>query len=221
MKPLYEYINETLIKNRNSDGLEVIYAMREGIDLKSITEEEFVQMMMEDAKDAYESYKQNHKLIDQILRQREQYIKSQTDRAIRYAEAKWKTEKKRQEYIEKAKELIKKEVDNQWFNRDRGVCFRALTYISNDYPGCADVNAVDLRERDLKSLLNELRRSKWWVGATGWKFTARSWKGDTRCNGLFVEPISNSFSWDEYRKERKESDDAISSWLSDLKYFGD
>lgn len=220
MKPLYEYINETLIKNRNSDGEEVIYAMREGIDLKSITEEEFVQMMMEDAKDAYESYKQNHKIVDQILRQRERYIKTQTDRAIKYAESKWKTEKKRQEYIEKAKELIMKEVDNQWFNRDRGACFRALTYISNSHPGCADVNAVDLRERDLKSLLNELRRSEWWVGATGWKFTARSWKDD-RCNGLYIEPISKSFSWDKYREEWQRVTDAISSWLSDLKYFGD
>lgn len=221
MKPLYEYINETLIKNRNSNGLEVIYAMREGIDLKSITEEEFVQMMMEDAKDANESYKQDHKLMDQVLRLSKQYINNQIDSAIRYAEAKWKTEKKRQEYIEKAKELINKEVDNQWFNKDRGVGFLALTYISNDYPGCALVNAVNLRERDLKSLLNELRRSKWWVGATGWKFTARSWKGDPRCNGLFVEPISNSFSWNEYRKELIASSDAISSWLSDLKHFGD
>lgn len=84
-----------------SEYCKITLVKRENVNCSSITEDEFVRMMFSDILEAEENYNKLYcpDYVADIIRHFEYILQSTRNRAIKYAEKKWKTDKKRNEYV--------------------------------------------------------------------------------------------------------------------------
>ena len=182
------------------------------INCKDLTKDEFVKLMKEDLEIAYQKHYDIFYPIEFARHQNwiNNHKKYLLKEATKYAEKKWKTENRRQEYINNV-------ISNF---EDKEFSFNNITFFDFDVnPGS---NAISdnciIRYNELKKLNNcfeEVKDNKYFKSAIGWNLV--DYHGfRPQIELILPEEMENS-----YKEEEKLLEKAISNFYSNTTYFGD
>ena len=214
------------ILNANSSYPTVVLTSVE-INCSSITEDEFIDTIKKYLAEANKAYKE---LVVPKYKEfiTEQYINNlefSLKRAKTYAENKWKTEKRRNQYIEEVKANAKKDYDNR---------LSKLENISIDFfdfdGNCGTVNGInsnciirnDVTDKQLKACFNTLQATRYFNKAIGLEF---KYDANQRTYTYSFRPSIELVLPEEVEKvavkERENLEKCISSFYSSNNYTGD
>ena len=200
------------------------------VDLGTITFEDFKNELMADFNNACELYDEINKAGNKAAKQH--IFDYKMKEAQKYAELKWKTEKRRNQYIEERRKQI---LENLETNRSWEVTSKGIFFDFDPNPGANFIPGVNIIKRNVFNEENEefLRRafknlvnSKYFRKAKGWKFRYQG------SNEKSLHPYSSAFRpsieliLDEnvqrqLEAEEKSLADAIHSFYSRSNYWGD
>lgn len=194
------------------------------IDCSNITEDEFISSMFSDLLEAQEKYDELYipEWENNKLKNFYNQIESVRNYATKIAEKKWKTEKKRNAYIEREVKKARKEYkfDSFYYN---------LSYFDFDVnPGDMSIsgNCV-LSYRDLT--LNKLRRcfedvkdNKYFKKAKGWTLTYKCSENSYRTSSrpqikLIVDPETEA----QMKHDEEVLTNAVNEFYEGCQYWGD
>ena len=186
---------------------------RENIKCSELTKEQFVSMMMEDLKNAPIKSKEifRPELEAQFYHTQEQHREYVEKRAREYACKKWKTDKRRDQYV---LDVLAKEKTNIFE-------FRPVSYFDfklNPFSNSISDNCilrVNTTEEKLGRCFDEICNNKYFVAATGWKLV------ETRNSRSQVKLIMPEEMNEMYRKEEESLYNAISNFYAGSNYWGD
>ena len=225
MKSLNRYINEAaeleLIKTEYREYGVVTLVRREDIDCANISKEDFVKFIGEDLKTAVDEY---CKIAQPINDQRKkELVERDVEAAIKFAEKKWKTAKKRNEYIENARK--NSEAKKWWLDDPKRIFF--------DFkPDKGDMGINDVcilrgegtNEQQLEKCYEEVKDSKYFKKATGWAFKYESRQKDkisTYAFRPYVDLLLDESTRAEQKRDEEKLANAIQSFYSNSDYWGD
>lgn len=189
------------------------------VDCKNLSKEEFVKMMHIDMMQAQVNYDNRH--YHEALESHKKYINDKLERekhyAIEYAFKKWKTEKKRNAYINKA--IIKSEEES----RNIKINYSTITFFDFDFnPGDNGISGdcvVDFT-KDTTTVLKSLERcfdtikdNKYFKNASGWKLVSSS--------RPYVELILPEELEKMFHDEKNALAESIRKFYENTTYFGD
>ena len=188
------------------------------IDVKSLSKEDFVNLLYEDFLKAVE----NHKDILNVAWEasRDERMLKVRAAAYKYAEAKWKRESRKSSYIET-------EVNNEFWKEYP--VYWVVSYFDFDinfgtqnYTTSIDKNSKSIIERIYDELHENDFRLKFFNAATGWQFVIDE-KADKF--GYYGRPWIQFILPEELNKEIKANEkklaDAINNFYKGCKYWGD
>ena len=214
------------ILNANSSYPTVVLTSVE-MNCSSITESEFIDTINKCLAEANKEYKE---LVVPKYKKfiTEQYINNlefSLKRAKTYAESKWKTEKRRNQYIEEVKANAKKDYDNR---------LSKLENISIDFfdfdGNCGTINGInsnciirkDVTDKQLKACFNTLQATRYFNKAIGLEF---KYDANQRTYTYSFRPSIELVLPEEVEKvatkERENLEKCISSFYSSNNYTGD
>lgn len=194
------------------------------IDCNNITEDEFVKAMFSDMLEAEEKYNDLYipEWINKQIEQFNLYMNRAKNNAENFAKNKWKTEKKRTDYIN----LI---VTTASATYEPSTFFERLSFFDFDVnPGdngisgncCLSYN--NLTFNALARCFNEIKNNKYFKQATGWKL---SYEHDEKsCRTLSrpqIKLIVSKEVEDQMIKDAKALGESICNFYKNCRYFGD
>lgn len=224
MKSLNNYINEAaefeLIKTEYREYGVVTLARRENVKCASLSKEKFVKMIAEDLNTAIEEYSKIVKpLNDERLKE---FIEREVRMATKFAEKKWKTQKKRDEYIENAR---KNAQDKKWYLEDpKRIFFDFKPDKGNMGIPEVCILKADSDESQLEKCYDEIKNSKYFKNATGWAFKYESnskEKITTYAFRPYVDLLLDETSREEQKRDEENLTKAVQSFYSNSNYWGD
>ncbi len=184
------------------------------IDCSNLTLDEFVNFMSEDLESAVKAYDEYWLPIyeERHKKYMEGYRKSVLRVSTQYAENKWKTEKKRKEYIDKKMSEIE----------DKSFFYPHLTFFDIDLnPGDNGISddcilkCNEINKNTIGRCFNKIKDNKYFLKATGWILEDHhGFRPQIRL--ILPDEVQNEFD-----KERKDLEDAICRFYSGTTYFGD
>lgn len=186
---------------------------RKNIKCSELTKEHFVTMMMEDLKNSVIKSEEifRPKLEAQFYHNQEQHKEYVEKRAREYACKKWKTDKKRDQYV---LDVLAKERANAFE-------FRPVSYFDfNLNPTCNYISGncvlnVDTTPKELERCFDEIKDNKYFLLAIGWELIEiRSFRSQIK---LIMPDEMNAM----YRKEKEGLSEAISKFYAGSNYWGD
>ena len=189
------------------------------VDCKNLSKDEFVNMMLTDTAQAKKNYDDAHynKELESHYKYIEEKIERDKLRAIEYACKKWKTEKKRNEYVNKMMVESEKESKNIrfWYN--------GITFFDFDFnPGDNGIsgNCVVSIDKDvatvtraLECCFDEIKDNKYFKEALGWKLLSSS--------RPYVELILPEEFEKMFHDEEEALCESIRKFYANTYYFGD
>ena len=188
------------------------------IDVKSLSKEDFVNLLYEDFLKAVENHKDILNTVWKASRD-ERMLKVRAA-AYKYAEAKWKRESRKSSYIEtEVNKEFWKEYPAYWIASyfDFDVNFGTKNYTTSIRKNSETIIAQiydELHENDF--------RLKFFNAATGWEFIINE-KEDKL--GYYGRPYIQFILSEELNKEieanKKKLADDINNFYKDCKYWGD
>ena len=194
------------------------------IDCSTITEEEFVRAMFSDILEAEEKYNELYtpEHIAGILDYYDYTIRTTKERATKYAEKKWKTEQKRNEYIQSE---IKKARENYKIDR----FYYDLSFFDFDVnPGEMGLSGnccISIRELTIKKLINcfnEVKDNKYFKKAKGWRLTyecpENSYRAAFRPQ---IKLIVDDETQAQMDQDAKNLTDSVNKFYEGCTYWGD
>lgn len=210
MEPLYNYLREAV--EINSDGYyrTVTLVRRENIKCAELTADQFVEMMWEDLENALDEYKNlNH---GEAIERHKEYVERRVKEAEAFAAKKWKTDKRRQEYIDRAKFNAE---NDTWHLREKGIAFDFHPGVDNGIPGVCILSPTNVTEQQLKACFDKVSAAKWWKKGTGWALKYKCAKDSFR-NSFRGEVVllMDESSTAERKQEQKSLDNAIQAWYN-------
>jgi len=221
MQPLINYVREAVQIDKTSKGYRTVTILRhEDIDIPNLSKEEFIRLMKEDLQKAQAEYS---KLVaPENERSKQRYIEYRLNDARNFAERKWKTERKRQEYIKNAEERIRKEAER--FGSSDDMFWDFKPHVDNGIPGVCILRA-DTGDNQLARCYEEWVTSKWWKKGTGWafKYECRD-KSLISCFRPWIDLLMDESSTAERKREQQNLDQAIADWYASVPsggYTGD
>lgn len=207
MEPLISYINEAIEINKNEYYRTVTLLRHENIDCPNLTVDEFVEMMHQDLEKALDEYK--NAIHGEIKQDHKSYVEYRTKEAEEFAAKKWKTDKRRQEYVKRA--IFNAENDT-WRLREAGIFFDFRPDIDVASPQVCTISPSS-SDKDLALCFKEVSKSKWWQKATGWVFKYECDKKTLRYSFRpRIDLIMDESSTAERKREKEALDNAISAW---------
>ena len=224
MKSITEYIAEAAefekIKTQYREYAVVTLVRRENINCASLTEEEFVKIMGDDLKSAINEYVEIVKPLNEKAKQR--HIEYKIKTATKYAEKKWKTQKKRDEYIEN----IRKNAESEgWYMSDPKRIFFDFD-VDKGSQGISSVcilkNETD--EKQLKQCFEEVKNNRYFKKATGWAFKYESNSKEemsTYCFRPYVDLLLDETTRAEQKRDEENLTQAIQNFYANSNYWGD
>lgn len=194
------------------------------IDCSKITAEEFVSSMFSDFLEAQEKYDELYvpEWVDNKIKSFYSYIESTKNKAIKYAEKKWKTEKKRNMFINSAIDHAKRDYKwNSWYYNLGFFDFNVEPWkISLSGNCCIGYN--DLTFEKLLRCFNEVKDNKYFKQAKGWKLTYEASENSYRCS---FRPQIKLIVNDEVAAQMKKDEDdlttAVNKFYENCHYWGD
>ena len=214
------------ILNANSSYPTVVLTSVE-MNCSSITEDEFIDTIKKYLAEANKEYKELvvPKYKEFIAKQYINNLEFSIKRAKMYAESKWKTEKRRNQYIEEVKANAKKDYDNR---------LSKLENISIDFfdfdGNCGTINGInsnciirnDVTDKQLKACFNTLQATRYFNKAIGLEF---KYDANQRTYTYSFRPSIELVLPEEVEKvavkERENLEKCISSFYSSNNYTGD
>ena len=101
MKSLSNYLIEALQVERTNGSYRTVVLLRhEGINTSNLSKEEFIQLMKEDLQNAQALYSKEVRAARETTKPA--YMERKRQEAEEFANKKWKTDKRKQEYIDNA-----------------------------------------------------------------------------------------------------------------------
>lgn len=214
------------ILNANSSYPTVVLTSVE-MNCSSITESEFIDTINKCLAEANKEYKE---LVVPKYKKfiTEQYINNlefSLKRAKTYAESKWKTEKRRNQYIEEVKANAKKDYDNR-LSKLENVSIDFFDFDGN----CGTINGInsnciirkDVTDKQLKACFNTLQATRYFNKAIGLEF---KYDANQRTYTYSFRPSIELVLPEEVEKvatkERENLEKCISSFYSSNNYIGD
>ena len=214
------------ILNANSSYPTVVLTSVE-MNCSSITESEFIDTIKKYLAEANKEYKElvvpkyKEFITEQYINNLEFSIK----RAKMYAESKWKTEKRRNQYIEEVKANAKKDYDNR-LSKLENVSIDFFDFDGN----CGTINGInsnciirnDVTDKQLKACFNTLQATRYFNKAIGLEF---KYDANQRTYTYSFRPSIELVLPEEVEKvatkERENLEKCISSFYSSNNYTGD
>jgi len=208
---MYNYQTITLVSRNN-------------VNCANLSMDEFVQMMFSDILEAEENYNELYcrDYVAAILRNFESYVKSYHDAAVRYAEKKWKTEKKRNEYIVKETDAARSR-----YNRD--AYYYSLSFFDFDvHPDrnglsgdcCLSINSMNFNS--LRRCFEAVKDNYYFKNATGWKLEYEASENDHKvCFRPYITLIMPEKVKAEYEKAEKDLTESVRKFYEGCHYWGD
>lgn len=220
MKDINIFISESLEwEQTREDGYGVMTLVRhENLDLANLSEENFIKFILEDFKTAVEEYTKICKpLNDKRIQDRIEY---ETKAAIKYAEKKWKTQNKRDEYVEN----IKKNVANKkiYLEDPKRIFFDLKP--DKDQMGIRQECVINAKstEKTLKIAYEEMQKSEYFKKGTGWAFKYDSLGKD---KNYVLRPYIDILLDESARAEQKRDEETLSqsvkNFYKNSNYWGD
>ena len=213
MKTFENFLGEALEISEISGGYRIVTLLKhEGLDLVNMTEDDFVMLMSEDLKKAYQEYEQVR--TPERAANKMKAIEREIEYAQKYAERKWKTQKKRDEYMAEFKVNIEKRYAD--YGKTDRLFFDFKPEVGNGLPGVC-VLKPDTDERQLRACFDELVKSRWWKKGTGWAFKYEASKYDLATHFRpWIELIMSESDAAQRRKEQKMLDDSIAAYYDSV-----
>ena len=186
---------------------------RENIKCSELTKEQFVTMMMEDLKNSVIKSEEifRPELEAQFYHNQEQHREYVEKRAREYACKKWKTDKKRDQYV---LEVLSKEKTNVFE-------FRPVSYFDfklnphENYISGSCVLDVDTTPEKLGRCFDAIKDNKYFLSAIGWELIEeRNFRPQIK---LIMSDEMNEM----YRKEEEGLANAIAKFYAGSNYWGD
>lgn len=225
MKSLTEYINEELEFEKTDSGYyNVVLCRRENIDLSTISEEDFIKYMMEDLEKAGKEY------VDAVTpvraKEHEEYIEREIRKATKFAEKKWKTDKKRNEYIENIRKNV--EASPYWNNRKEpkpsDIWFDFKPDLGRmGIPSYCLLTPGKVTEKQLSQVYNEYKDNKFFKMGKGWAFKYET-SSEKYLNVSFRPWVDILMSDDDKAEQKREGEElaaAVRNFYKDTDYWGD
>ena len=218
MKNITEYINEALEIEDSTSSYRIVTLLRhENIKCGKLTEEEFCELIEADLKEAAKIYADARKPEKEAASKA--YMELRRKQLTEYAEKKWKTEKKRNEYIENAmanlnasRSLYDDKLDfvdfdvEPWENGIHGTCILHPSKIKAEAPRC----------------FADIKDNKYFKRATGWAIKYEANKDSLRsCFRPYIDLLGDESLKKEMAEDRKRLADAITSFYANTNYWGD
>lgn len=236
MKNLVDYINEAIEiePGKLNDYRTIVLKKRTDLNLTSLDKKEFVKMM-------YDDYKEACKEAENLLNKEHEDSKEERVAKVRaaaekYAAAKWKTEKRRQQYIDTAVANETSKERQYWgdvtsfdfdlsFGRENG----GSVVIRDKYGESAkktieriyDTLSVEKNKRNDGSEYDNYGNS-FWKDATGWAFKYTAHKNSyTSAFRPWVDLILSDTKKEEIKQNEYHLAKAINDFYSGTNYWGD
>ena len=194
------------------------------INCNTITVDDFVRAMFSDIIEAEEKY--NELYVPEWTANQIKYFESglnnARNNAIKYAEKKWKTQSKRDEYVEKT---IKEFRDNYKMNNH----YYNLGFFDFDInPGEMGIsgNCVlsisELTFDKLRRCFENIKDNEYFKKATGWILTYEAQDG-SYCSSFRpqIKLILDDETQKKMDKEAADLTDKVNSFYADVTYWGD
>jgi len=223
MKNLKDYIIESvdfeIIKN-NYKNYCVVTLVRREVDCKSISKEDFVKFIKEDLQKAVNEYTEIVKPYNEA--RIKSHIDIEVKHAIVFAEKKWKTQKKRDEYIAN----VKKNAENQkLYLEDPKKIFFDFQPNKGDMGINYDcILRVNDSDEKLAKCYDEVKSSKYFNKATGWAFKYESSSKDKPSTYSFrpyVDLLLDESTRAEQKRDEEMLNKAIEDFYKNSNYWGD
>ena len=216
MKPLSNYLAEALeIEKTNGSYRTVVLLRHEGIETGKLTKEEFIELMKADLKKATSDYLKA--IRGDQERNKHDYMDRRRKEAEEFASKKWKTDAKRQQYIDNAMtnaESLYKDMDGSIFfdfKPDVGLGLPGVCILDDSTP-----------DSQLGMCFDKLAETKWWQYGTGWAF-----KYECHTNSLissfrpWIDLLMDESHTAERRRDQEHLDKAVSDYYAKATYTGD
>lgn len=190
-----------------------ILVTRENIVCSELTKEQFVTMMMEDLKKAPIKSEEifRPELEAEFYHNQELHLEYVEKRAREFASKKWKTDKRREQYV---MEILEKEQRKRYeFNAVSFFDFKLNPFSNGISDNC--ILRVNTTEEKLGRCFDEITNNKYWITATGWQLIEeRNFRSQIK---LIMPDEMNEL----YRKEEEGLANAIANFYAGSNYWGD
>ena len=190
----------------------------EGLDLASMTKDEFVKTMSEDLNLAQANYEELMK--EPMLKARAEYLERERERHTKFAKSKWKTEKRQNRYIEEM--MSKTEANGIYTNLSR-IYFdikpekgqMGISGYCSLYPGDP--------ESKIGRCFDEIKDSKYFRGGHGWAFRyeAHSMSFPISCCRPDIDILLPDDLAAEQKQDENSLNAAVAKFYEGTTYFGD
>ena len=194
------------------------------IDCSSITCDEFVKALFSDILAAEEQYNDQYipEWVASNVLHMKQSINSTKNYAINYANKKWKTERKRNEYISN---IVKNAINSYVLNS----YYETISFFDFDVnPGSNSISndcCLSISKLTFNSLIrcfNQIKDNKYFKHANGWRLTYTSMKDSFRnLSRPQIELIVDDDTKNEMDNDRDCLTKAINEFYKGCTYFGD
>lgn len=197
---------------------------RENVNCSSITEDEFVRMMFSDILEAEETYNKLYcpDYVASIVRRYEYILRSTRDRAIKYAEKKWKTDKKRNEYITNEVANAKKNFNIDSYYDDLSFFDFDVHPETNGLSGdcCISINRMTFDT--LRRCFNSVKDNYYFKNSLGWKL---EYKCNETNHSVSFRPHINLIMPEDveakYHKAEEDLTESVRKFYEGCTYWGD
>lgn len=206
-----EYRNITLVK-------------RENINCSTISVDDFVRMMFSDILEADEKYNELYcpDYVASILRHFEYMMSYTRKNAIKYAEKKWKTEKKRNEYINETVNKAKSKFNFDSYYYNLGFFDFDVHPESNGISSNCIISINELTYDVLRRCYEAIKDNYYFKNATGWKL---EYKCNDNNHSVSFRPHINLIMPEDveakYHKAAKDLAEDIYRFYATTSYPGD
>lgn len=223
MKSLNSYILESyeIEKNKKLGGKYVTVTLlrHENLDLANMSKKDFIKFILEDYKKAVEEYKPIcDKLNDDY---RKSYVYNQINAATHFAEKKWKTEKKRKEYIDN----IRKNAEEAkiYMEQPERIFFDLKP--DKGQMGISSYCIIDneSNEESLAKCYDEMQASKYFKKGIGWAFKYDASSKDRLSVAFrpYIDILLNESDAAEQQRDAEMLSKAVEDFYKNTNYWGD
>lgn len=216
MRIFVECIGKELEVEDNRTYRIVTLINHEGINVPNLKKEEFVQMMKSDLRKAQELY--NALMAPEMEEYHQRLIQSHIEQAVQYANSKWKTQKRRDEYIETERKAAENIARPSW---DTEMFWDFKPEVGNIIPG---VCILTPNEDDVlfERCYEEWIKSPWWQHGHGWVLKydchTKSFRSSAR---PWIELMMDDEATEERKRQQQNIDNDIARFYTNCRYCGD
>jgi len=194
------------------------------INCSTITVEEFIRAMFSDLLEAEEKYNELYipEWEEKKFKDFAWHLKYTCKRAIDFAEKKWKTEKKRNEYVENE---VKKARKNYKFDS----FFYSLSFFDFDVnpgemgiSGDCIISYDELTPEKLRRCFEKIKDNKYFKKALGWELTYKAYDNSYKvCFRPEIKLIVDENTMAQMKEDKKNLEDSVYRFYEGCRYWGD